>query len=365
MMAKRKTLVRKVFGALIVALAISSVPALAQNIKVATDPGVRRGAAGAGGPCEALIRTKPRSLEMGSLGFAEIEVVTGGTNNGLGPRFNSNQCLSCHSQPAAGGSSPPQNPLIAIATLNGARNIVPWFITLNGPIREARFKRNPDGTNNGEVHDLFVITGRRDAAGCNIMQPNFQPAGNPFSGQNGNPNLTFRIPTPMFGAGLIEAIPDSAILANMKENLSAKSALGIYGHVNAHLSGNTNISANDGTITRFGWKAQNKSLLLFAAEAYNVEMGITNQLFPQERDETPGCQLNATPEDTLNFSPATTPSPNHNTAVISDIEAFANFMRMLAPPRLLLRRHPRRMDRLCSRELVVRTATHLRSPRVE
>ena len=54
-------------------------------------------------------------------------------------------------------------------------------------------------------------------------------------------------------------------------------------------------------------------------------MGVTNQLFPQERDETPGCLFNATPEDTLNFS-------NSNTAVISDIEAFANFMRMLAPP---------------------------------
>src|SRR3974390_2907139 len=65
---------------------------------------------------------------------------------------------------------------------------------------------------------------------------------------------------------------------------------------------------------------------MFAGEAYNVEMGVTNQLFPQERDETPGCVFNATPEDTLNFT------ANPNTAVLSDIEAFANFMRMLAPP---------------------------------
>jgi CxxC motif-containing protein (DUF1111 family) len=97
-----------------------------------------------------------------------------------------------------------------------------------------------------------------------------------------------------------------------------------------------NLSANDGTITRFGWKAQNKSLLMFAGEAYNVEMGISNQLFPQERDETPGCIINSTPNDTLNFT--TTPSTTGNSsgisnpAVISDIEAFANFMRMLAPP---------------------------------
>src|ERR1019366_9494 len=66
-------------------------------------------------------------------------------------------------------------------------------------------------------------------------------------------------------------------------------------------------------------------------EAYNVEMGISNELFPQERDETPGCLFNATPEDTLNFTTTPAPSPTVNTAVISDIEAFANFMRMLAP----------------------------------
>ena len=70
---------------------------------------------------------------------------------------------------------------------------------------------------------------------------------------------------------------------------------------------------------------------MFAGEAYNVEMGITNQLFPQERDETSGCLFNATPEDTLNFTPTPATTGNSNTAVISDIEAFANFMRMLAP----------------------------------
>ncbi|MFZ0960357.1 MAG: di-heme oxidoredictase family protein, partial [Terriglobia bacterium] len=84
--------------------------------------------------------------------------------------------------------------------------------------------------------------------------------------------------------------------------------------------------------TRFGWKAQIKSLLMFAGEAYNVEMGITNQMFPQERDETPGCNLTATPNDTLNFTPSTTGGAAPYTAVISDIEAFANYMRMLAPP---------------------------------
>jgi CxxC motif-containing protein (DUF1111 family) len=215
--------------------------------------------------------------------------------------------------------------------LNGAKNIVPWFITQNGPVREARFKKS-NGAADGEVHDIFVIAGRTDATGCNISQFDFLPAGNSLTGQGGNANIIFRIPTPLFGAGLIEGIPDSAILANMQSNASQKSALGISGHANAHLSGNVNRSANDGTITRFGWKAQNKSLLMFAGEAYNVEMGISNQLFPQKRDETPDCLFNATPEDTINFTSTPSTTGNSNTAVLSDIEAFADFMRMLAPP---------------------------------
>jgi len=321
----------------IVAVSLATCVYSLGGAKNPVDPGVRSGPAGAGAPLKGLTADETAFFQDGQARFLEVEVVTKGSNNGLGPRFNSNQCFSCHAQPDAGGSSPARNPLFAVASLRGAKNTVPWFITQNGPVREARFKES-NGVSDGSVHDLFVITGRSDAPGCNIGQPDFLPAGDPLTGQAGNPNIIFRIPTPIFGAGLIEAIPDSAILANMRSDASLKSELGIYGRPNSHLSGNVNRSANDGTITRFGWKAQNKSLLMFAAEAYNVEMGISNQLFPQERDETPGCLFNATPEDTTNFTTTatTTGTPKapviSDTSVISDIEAFADFMRMLAPP---------------------------------
>jgi CxxC motif-containing protein (DUF1111 family) len=332
MQVQFRALSAKRFGAVIVAVLATCFCALGQSGKGPVDPGVRPGAPGAGDPLHGLTADEAAFFLDGQVRFADVEAVKGGANNGLGPRFNSNQCLACHAQPSSGGSSPAQNPEVAVATLNGAKNLVPWFVTKAGPVREARFKRNPDGTNDGGVHDLFVITGRKDAPGCNIAQPDFFPAGNPLTGQGGNPNIIFRIPTPVFGAGLIEAIPDSAILANMRADASTKAGMGIYGHPNAHLSGNANRSANDGTITRFGWKAQNKSLLMFAGEAYNVEMGVTNLLFPQERDETPGCLFNATPEDTSNFTTASSASSNSNTAVLSDVEAFVNFMRLLSPP---------------------------------
>jgi CxxC motif-containing protein (DUF1111 family) len=323
------------YGFLIAGL-LQTLPLMAQRQSQPTDPGVRSTAADNSVPqsLAGLGADELNFFQDGMARFNFIEVVSGGsalqgTGNGLGPRFNSNQCASCHLQPNVGGSSPPQNPLLSVATTDGAANIVPWFEAPHGPVREARFVQS-NGVKDGGVHNLFVVTGRADAGTCNLTQPNFLPAGNPMSGQGGNPNIVFRIPTPIFGAGLIEAIPDSAILANAKANATPKTQSGVRGHANAIQGGNVNQSGNDGTVTRFGWKAQNKSLLMFAGEAYNVEMGVSNQLFPQERDETPECRTYATtPEDTLNMPPAVT---GNAMAVLSDIEAFANFMRMLAPP---------------------------------
>src|SRR5712692_8419899 len=171
-MTTRRKVALEVFSVFVAAaLAMPNLRTSDEMVKRPVDPGVRGGAAGAGGPLNNLTADETAFFRDGLARLADVEVVTGGNNNGLGPRFNSNQCLSCHSQPAAGGSSPARNPEIAIATLSGAKNVLPWFITQNGPIREARFKRNPNGTNDGGVHNLFVITGRSDAAGCNIAQP--------------------------------------------------------------------------------------------------------------------------------------------------------------------------------------------------
>jgi hypothetical protein len=204
----RRDAALKVFGAFVVlAFAMLSVCISGGGAKKPVDPGVRGGAAGAGNPLSNLTADEKTFFQDGFTRFIELEVVQGGSNNGLGPRFNSNQCFACHSQPAAGGSSPAQNPLIAVAKLNGAKNVVPWFIAPNGPVREARFKRNPDGTNDGGVHDLFVITGRSDAKGCNISQPNFLPAGNPLTGRAEIQTSSFASPPRSLGPDSLKQFP--------------------------------------------------------------------------------------------------------------------------------------------------------------
>ncbi len=287
----------------------------------AKDPGPRGGAPAAGGPITGLSATELTFFTASKAAFEEVEDVT----DGLGPTMNLDSCAGCHAAPSSGGSSPAVNPQIAFAKKNGAKNTVPSFLSANGPVREARFVKNPDGTADGGVHAIFTVAGRADiGTACQLKQENFTAA------VSAN-NVIFRIPTPVFGAGLIESIPDATIIANASADTGSKQPLGIQGRPNFQVpgrtvSGETNNSGNDGTVTRFGWKAQNKSLAIFSGEAYNVEMGISNELFPTERDETAACQTAKVPNDVTDTTALTT------TDAMADTTLFAVFQRFLAPP---------------------------------
>ena len=329
------TALRLVVPGLILALLTPSTLKLvrAQGNSSPEDPGVQSAGRGTGA---TIINpaNDPNGFTAffndGKSRFANVETVNNSANVGLGPRFNTNQCSSCHAQPAEGGSGAATNPEFAFVSDGVApNNQIPSFITATGPTLEARFPFyvNPDGTvntsaPNGGVEDLFTVSGSAGAGSCQLAQP-------PFAAAVAANDIIFRIPTPTFGLGLIENLDDSTLLQNRVANL--QNAFGV--------AGNFNHNGNDGTISRFGWKAQNKSLHVFAGEAYNVEMGITNELFPNERplpeEEQFGTGLAGNclnlggkgyPEDTSN------PNSSPNSAVLDDVSAFANFARFLAPP---------------------------------
>src|SRR6267142_2372480 len=179
------------------------------------DPGVRGGPPGAGAPISPIQVNELASFNEGKFRVTELEATCDGcsqvpagsstgddpflmtkTNSaGLGARFNADQCMSCHSQPAIGGSGgflvpnpqappnqrrPPENPMFDLIPHRfGMRNYVPSFLTRFGPIREVRSQRKPDGTPDGGVHQLFTIVGRSDnaAPGCTaavLPQPDFE-----------------------------------------------------------------------------------------------------------------------------------------------------------------------------------------------
>ena len=330
------------------------------------DPGVRHGPPGAGGPITS--RTVPLSNEElmlfteGQHRFEQLESVcdncsdavlgsdtgedallaTRTNSSGLGARFNGDQCAVCHSQPAVGGSGgflvpnpqdgpgryrAPENPMFAlIPHRKGGDNQVPSFIHQYGPIREARFVKNADGTPDGGVHQLFTIVGRNDTHLVNCTSSNLpQPD---FAQQLRADNVRFRIPTPLFGLGLVESTQDAEIMNRHAASAGQRARFGIGGIPNR--------SGNDGTITRFGWKAQNKSLTIFAVEAYNVEMGVTNDGFGQSTDETPAC--NGPEKNEFNDVTRTDQDDARNQSfynplhMLPDWLEFAIFMRELAPP---------------------------------
>src|SRR5260370_22765141 len=155
---------------------------------------------------------------------------------------------------ATGRATNPQFQVIANGFVSGSTNSIPSFITVNGPTREARFpfffdqfgNPNPNAPNGG-VEDLFTVSGRSDAGSFSLQQPTFALA------QQTN-NIIFRIPTPTFGAGLIENLDDSTLLANQAA----------HANNNFGVSGAFNHNGNDGTISPFRWEAQDTPLPLFA-----------------------------------------------------------------------------------------------------
>jgi CxxC motif-containing protein (DUF1111 family) len=285
------------------------------------DPGPRLGAPFPGGGL-GLLDAAHKSYFTAAKPFFQQRYSVSGTipgapGVGLGPRFNLDSCAGCHAFPTAGGSSPFVNPQFAMANAAGAPNAIPPFIASNGPVRVARFRKNQDGTLDGTVHQLFTISGRSDAGACVLAQPDF------LKELNKTPvNLQARIPTAIYGLGLVEATPDANLLAAAKARATQRALLGI--------STKYNHDPVDGSIGRFGWKSQHKSLLAFATEALMVEQGVTNEARPTEK-LTPGCNLTAQPEDQQPLTPRTGVT-SAASAIASAAENMAAFMKMTAAP---------------------------------
>lgn len=204
------------------------------------DPGPRGGPPDAGGPFPTLSLTERRFFNQARGVFEEVDSVQGALpgepGKGLGPVFNGNSCAMCHGQPAPGGTSPGltskqspmPNPQVPLATLDGAVNVVPSFISPTGPVREPRFIRSATSNiapNDGSVHEIYTIRGRVDAPGCDLAQPDFEA-------EIAASNVIFRIPTPTFGAGLVENVSELTLQENLAATAARRAALGIAGEFN-------------------------------------------------------------------------------------------------------------------------------------
>jgi CxxC motif-containing protein (DUF1111 family) len=234
-------------------------------------------------PGHALPGLTPREFSEFRLGLDDFtEVETAG--DGLGPAFNGTSCAVCHNVPAIGGSG--------------------VILEMRAGYREA------DGTFRGlnDAGDTLMHLFSVPTHGCQPMIPEDVTV------------IARRAPIPLFGAGLVEAIPDQAILAledpfdSNGDGVSGRAALVV------------DVANGSERVGRFGWKSQHATLIAFGADAYRNEMGITNDLFPGELahgvsdEHMRRCDPLPEPEDVR--EPATRRR---------GIDNFEAFMKFLAP----------------------------------
>src|SRR5687768_4056511 len=189
-----------------------------------------------GTPLPGITPVEFQEFRLGLDDFLEVEF----SEEGLGPAFNGTSCAVCHNIPTIGGAG-------TMAELRaGRRNANGEFETLNAA--------------GDTLFHMFSVPGH----GC---QPVLPIDANVFAR---------RVPIPLFGAGLVEAIPDDTLRA--LEDPNDRDRDGVSGR--AALV--TDVASGERRVGRFGWKAQHATLLTFGADAYRNEMGITNDVFPQE-----------------------------------------------------------------------------------
>ena len=202
-------------------------------------------------------------------------------SSGLGPIFNNASCFSCHSGDGRGRL---ENALMRIGSAADG-----FLATEGGP----------------QIQDKSIVGAEFERL----------PIGVPVS---------VRLPPPVFGMGLIEAIPDGAILALADPNDADGD--GISGRANMVSSPSYVPSTERGggpglKVGRFGRKAQVSNLLSQVVEAYHQDIGITSEFQPLE---------NRNPRSTIPVEAADHVADPEIPA--ATVHAVVHYLRTLAPP---------------------------------
>jgi CxxC motif-containing protein (DUF1111 family) len=256
-------------------------PAAPSPAPAAPNPAVPAPAAvgGFGQPIAGATAAELAAFAAGSADFNTLETPA----TGLGPIFNDVSCLVCHSAPAAGGTS--RSHVTRFGRTSGG--VFDPLTALDGTLLHARA--------------IAPVLQEVLPAEANVVAQ--------------------RIPTPLFGAGLIEAIPDATIIANAQLPKPA----GVGGRVAIV----TDVATGASRVGRFGWKAQHATLLSFSGDALNNEIGITNRLFPKAAAPDGNEALLA------QFVSPTAPIEDQPSSAtgLSEIDRLSAYLRLLAPPR--------------------------------
>jgi CxxC motif-containing protein (DUF1111 family) len=205
-------------------------------VALRTSPAAQGSGSGPGAPLRGLTAREFSEFRLGLDDFLEVETA----EDGLGPAYNATSCAVCHNAPAIGGGSS--------------------MLETRAMYREENGQISALAEDGETLMHMFSTP----THGCQPIMP---------------ANVAIvarRAPIPVFGAGLVEAIPDATLVAMADPD--DRNRDGISGRAPVI----RDVATGQSRVGRFGWKSQHATLLAFSADAYRNEMGITNDLFPRE-----------------------------------------------------------------------------------
>lgn len=208
--------------------------------------------------------------------------------DGLGPLFNTNGCQNCHIKDGRG--HPPEP---------GDSNAVSMLVRLSIPAMTAEQKKAvitdgviPEPTYGGQLQD-FSISGAKpegqikltysdvpvtfaDGEVVTLRKPELAITDLNYGPLHDDVLMSARIAPPMIGLGLLEQIPEATLVAIVREQENA--AQGVSGKLNKVWD----VEKQQLVTGRFGWKAGQPTLMQQNAAAFNGDVGLTSNLFPNE-----------------------------------------------------------------------------------
>lgn len=209
--------------------------------------------------------------------------------DGLGPLFNARSCAACHFKDGRG-----QPPTFDGALAEGMllRLSVPGTNAVGGP--------KPEPTYGGQLQDQSLLTIMReggyqvryeeisgtypDGTPYTLRKPIYEFTGLQYGDMAPDVMTSPRVGSQIIGLGLLEAISEADILSQADE--TDADGDGISGKPN--YVWNREIQA--ASLGRFGWKANQPTLLQQTAEAFNGDVGIKTSMLPEENcSPVQGC----------------------------------------------------------------------------
>ncbi|SFH92072.1 CxxC motif-containing protein, DUF1111 family [Pseudomonas guineae] len=207
--------------------------------------------------------------------------------DGLGPLLNTNACQNCHIKDGRGHPPAPDaqstvSMLVRLSIPAGIEHaaIIQRLGVLAEPTYGSQLQdmANPGTAPEGKVRISYStqLVNFADGLQVELRKPSLTISQLNYGALHPDTQLSARIAPPMIGLGLLEAIPESAILANADpEDLNGDGISGRANRVWDRVQQRT-------VLGRFGWKAGQPTLNQQNAEAFANDMGLTSTLIPQD-----------------------------------------------------------------------------------